>query len=65
MNPAGGKREGAGRKPRADTPADERVMLRLTTDEQAQIAAAAERRHMTVSEFVRDAALKAARKVLR
>ena len=60
----GGRREGAGRKP-VDPEAGartERVMARFAPDEYAMVASVAAELDLTVAEFVRDAAVRAARR---
>lgn len=47
---------GAGRLPRAEKPADQRVTIRLTAEEYARFSAAAGAASMTLAEWLRAAA---------
>ncbi len=53
----GGKREGAGRKPAAAAPRDQRVTVRLTEDELERVKALAADRDLTLPDWVRTRAL--------
>lgn len=57
----GGRREGAGRPPRAGEPAEVRLELLTTQEERATLDAAAEKAGVRTGAFARDAALTVAR----
>jgi predicted HicB family RNase H-like nuclease len=58
MTTHGGARPGAGRRP-TDNPRGARIMVRVTEQEHALLTAAAARNGVSVSEWVRNVAVKA------
>lgn len=56
--PAGGKRPGAGRKPRSATPARYLITIRLTEAEHEYIKQQAEKNSQTMPEYIRQQATK-------